>query len=66
MENLYRNRIRELRQAKNMTLAEISGSAGISIAYLCDIERGNRHGTDGTLQKIAAALGVSVSDLEVA
>lgn len=60
------NRIREIRKAKNLTLADISGSIGISIAYLSDIERGNRRGSDGTLKRIATALGVSVSDLEVA
>lgn len=60
------NRIREIRKSKNMTLAEMSGCIGISIAYLSEIERGSRHGTAGTLQRIADALGVSVSDLEVA
>jgi DNA-binding transcriptional regulator YiaG len=60
------NRIREIRKAKNMTLVEISSSIGISVAYLSDIERGNRHGSNGTLQRIADALGVSVTDLEVA
>lgn len=60
------NRIREIRKSKNLTLAEISGSIGISVAYLSDIERGNRRGSNGTLQRIADALGVSVADLEVA
>lgn len=66
MANIYQNRIREIRKAKNLTLADISGSVGISIAYLCDIENGNRHGSIGTLKRIAAALGVSVEDLDVA
>ena len=60
------NRIREIRKAKNLTLADISGSIGISVAYLSEIERGSRHGSYGTLKRIADALGVSVSDLEVA
>lgn len=63
---LFHNRIREIRKAKNMTLADISVAVGISIPYLSDIERGNRHGSDGTLQRIADALGVAVADLEVA
>lgn len=62
----FNNRIREIRKAKKLTLAEISGSIGISVAYLSDIERGNRHGSDRTLQLIAETLGVSVADLEVA
>lgn len=63
---IYRNRIREIRKAKNMTLAEISSEIGISVAYLSDIERGNRHGSEGTLKRIADVLGVKVADLEVA
>lgn len=66
MNGAYYNRIREIRKAKRMTLADISRSAGISVPYLCDIERGNRHGSDGTLHKIADALGVDVDDLGVA
>lgn len=60
------NRIRELRKAKKLTLLEISREAGISIAYLSDIERGNRHGSDTVLEKIAEVLGVTLKDLEVA
>lgn len=60
------NRIREIRKAKNRTLADISSEIGISVAYLSDIERGNRHGSNITLQRIADALGVSVDELEVA
>ena len=63
---IYSNRIREIRKSKNLTLAEISSEIGISVAYLSDIERGNRHGSDGTLKRIADALGVAVADLEVA
>ena len=60
------NRIREIRKAKRLTLAEISGNSGISIAYLSDIERGNRHGSEDALERIAAALGVTRAELEVA
>ena len=60
------NRIREIRKAQHMTLAEVSGRIGVSIAYLSDIERGNRPGSYGSLQRIADALGVTVADLEVA
>lgn len=60
------NRIREIRKSKKLTLADISGITGFSIAYLSDIERGNRPGSHGSLQRIADALGVTVADLEVA
>ena len=62
----FHNRIREIRKAKNMTLTTVASFAGISIAFLSDIERGNRHGSSETRKRIADALGVNVSDLEVA
>ena len=40
------NRIREIRQSKKMTLTALAGYVDISIAYLSDIEKGNRHGTE--------------------
>lgn len=55
--------IRALRKAKGMTLASLSEKVGVSIAYLSDIEKGNRHGSPGTISRIADALGVAVSDL---
>ena len=56
--------IRKIRQAQGMTLAAVSGKVGVSIAYLSDIEKGNRHGSPAVLVRIADALGVKVSDLE--
>jgi transcriptional regulator with XRE-family HTH domain len=60
---LFKNRVRELRKKKGMTLLELAGKAEISGAYLSDIERGNRHGSPATIDKIAAALGVSKEEL---
>ena len=57
------NKIRELRKAKGMTLSALAGFVDISIAYLSDIENGNRHGSDATLRRIAEALGVTVADI---
>ena len=60
------NNIRAIRQGRKMTLAAVAGKVGISIAYLSDIERGNRHGNRATISRIADALGVDVSELGVA
>ena len=57
------NNIREIRKERRMTLAELSEKVNISIAYLSDIERGNRPGGKGTLERIAGVLGVPVSEL---
>lgn len=56
------NRIREIRKAKGLTLSKLAGFVDISIAYLSDIENGNRHGSETTLCRIADALGVKVAD----
>lgn len=57
------NRIREIRKEKKMTLEQLAGKVNISIAYLSDIENGNRPGSAATIERIAAELGVNPSDL---
>lgn len=62
----HTNRIREIRKSKGMSLSDLSGVVGISIAYLSDIERGNRPGSELIIGQIAKHLGVSVADLRKA
>lgn len=57
------NRIREIRKSKGMTLSVLAGRIDISIAYLSDIENGNRNGSQATIGRIADALGVEVTEL---
>lgn len=57
------NRIRQIRNSKNKTMKSIADEVGISIAYLSDIEKGNRNGTKDTIQKIADALDVEIEEL---
>ena len=57
------NRIREIRLNQGMTMKELAQRAGISAAYLSDIERGNRNGKRQTLCRIANGLGVMLSEL---
>ncbi len=52
---------REYRQSTQESVAE---SAGISKAYLSQIETGKRHGAMKTLRAIAGALGVTLDDLQ--
>lgn len=60
----FDNHIREIRKAKNLTLADVSAKTGVTIAYLSDIERGNRHGSSVTRRKIADVLGCTVDELK--
>lgn len=57
------NKIRQIRNSKNETMKSIAEKVGISIAYLSDIEKGNRNGSRDTIQKIADALGVTAEEL---
>ncbi len=57
-------RIRELREARELTLSALATKTGITKPYLWRIERGDKtHPSLATLTKIADALGVSVADL---
>lgn len=57
------DRLRALRRARRLTLREIAGRAGLSESFLSQLERGQTGATVQSLQRIAAALGVEVSDL---
>jgi transcriptional regulator with XRE-family HTH domain len=56
-------RLRSLRHRKRATLRAVSELAGISESFLSQVERGRAGASIGTLQRIAGALGVAVSDL---
>jgi transcriptional regulator with XRE-family HTH domain len=56
-------RLRELRQERGLRLKDVSETAGISIPYLSDLERGRTNPSLETLQTLAAAYGLTVHDL---
>lgn len=56
-------RVRALRSAAGLTLVGLADLCGVSRAYLSDIERGNRLPALDVLDKVAAALGLSVVEL---
>ena len=57
------NNISELRNANNFTLKKLSEKTGLSIALISRIENGQISPSIHTLEKIAASLGVEISDL---
>jgi transcriptional regulator with XRE-family HTH domain len=56
-------RLRAIRQLRRKTLKEVAGAAGISESFLSQLERGRTNATIATLQRLAVALGIDVSDL---
>jgi transcriptional regulator with XRE-family HTH domain len=58
-------RIRELRQARGLTLQALAEVSGLSTSMLSLVERGRASPSIGSLIVIASALGVAMSDLIV-
>lgn len=56
-------RIRELREAGDLSLRELAKSLEISAAFLSDVELGRRHPSDKVLADIARLLDSSVEEL---
>ena len=57
-------RVRSLRQENGLTLAKLAADSGLaSKGHLSDLERGRLVPTVGTLQALAAKLGVELLDL---
>lgn len=56
-------RIRELREAKDMSLRELASVIEVSPAFMSDVELGRRYPSDKHLEALAAALGTSTEDL---
>jgi len=57
------NPIRVWREYRALTQAELAHAAGISTAYLSQLESGKRVGTAGVLSRIAQSLNVTVDDI---
>ncbi|WIY70068.1 helix-turn-helix transcriptional regulator [Aquidulcibacter paucihalophilus] len=57
------NPVRAWRRYRGLTIARLAEIAGLSAAYISQIETGTRAGTVETLGRIAAALTVDLDDL---
>lgn len=57
------NKIRNAREIKGLTLAQLAEKVGKTAPYISDIERGNRRGSYETLLRIADVLGLKVEEI---
>lgn len=55
--------VRVFRDLRGLSAKALAEAAGISPAYLSQIESGQREGTLSTMKSLAEALGVSLDDL---
>ena len=57
-------RIRELREERDLSLRELAGKLEVSAAFLSDVELGRRYLSDKHMQAVALVLGTSLEDLK--
>lgn len=56
-------RIRELREAKDLSLRELAARLGLSAAFLSDVELGRRYPSEKVVASMAKVLGTTAEDL---
>lgn len=63
LREVYGRLLRGLRTRQARTLAEVAGRAGISVAYLSEVERGLKEPSSEVLEAVCVALGSSITGL---
>ena len=63
LQVLFGERLRQARIAAGMTQAEMAERSGVHVQYISKVELGQKNLTLGTMAKLAAAVGHSVSDM---
>ena len=63
LREVYGRLLRALRTRQGRTLAEVAGRAGISVAYLSEVERGLKEPSSEVLEAICISLGSSIMSL---
>ena len=59
---MYNNQIKKIREEKGLTLAKLSNLSGISIGYLCHLEKGSRNNPSiDVMEKISKALNKTIT-----
>ena len=62
-ETAIGERLRAIRMLRRRTLKDVADAAEVSESFLSQLERGRSSASVATLQRLAAALGIEVSDL---
>lgn len=61
---MYHNQIRKIRQEKGMTLVKLSEMSGVSVGYLCHLEKGSRKNPSVVImEKISKSLNKSITEI---
>jgi len=61
---MYLNQVKKIRKEKGITLVKLSELSGVSVGYLCHLEKGSRNNPSViTMEKISKALNKSVTEI---
>jgi XRE family transcriptional regulator of biofilm formation len=61
---MYKNQVKKAREEKGMTLVKLSEISGVSVGYLCHLEKGSRKNPSiEIMEKISKALNKSITEI---
>ena len=61
---MYTNKLKFIRKSENMTIQELSEKSGVSMGYICHLERGTiKNPSKEIMEKIAVALKRTVTEI---
>lgn len=63
LKKIIGEKIRSIRNAKNLTLQQLSNATGLQTSYIGDVERGKRNISLDSLEKLITALNIKPSEL---
>ena len=61
---MYRNKIKQIREEKGLTMKKLSEISNVSAGYICHLENGTRtHPSIEVMEKIAKALNKTIFEI---
>jgi len=61
---MYNNQVKKVREEKGITLVKLSEISGVSVGYLCHLEKGTRKNPSiEIMEKISKALNKSITEI---
>lgn len=61
---MYHNQIKKIREEKGLTLLKLSNLSGVSVGYLCHLEKGSRNNPSiEVMERVSKALNKSIAEI---
>lgn len=61
---MYHNQLKKVREEKGITLVKLSELSGVSVGYLCHLEKGSRKNPSiYIMEKISKSLNKSITEI---